>query len=76
VFPFRELSRFEDPETGQTLVVEPEAIRARYLEALRAFGDDYRRETAALRADFVQVDTSMTFDRALVQFLVDRGRGF
>jgi hypothetical protein len=70
------LSRFEDPETGRTLVVEPEAIRAKYLEAMRAFAEDYRRETAALRGDFVRVDTSMTFDRALVQFLVDRQRRF
>ncbi|MBI4579210.1 MAG: DUF58 domain-containing protein [Planctomycetes bacterium] len=75
-FPFEDVSQFIDPETGDRLTVHPRAVRDRYLAALEAFGDRYRRETAELRADFVQVDTSMTFDRALVQFLVDRRRRF
>src|SRR5260221_162426 len=68
VFPFRDLSRFEDPETGQTLVAQPDVLRGRYVETLRAFIEHLRKEAAALRADFVQVDTSMSFDRALVRF--------
>ncbi len=73
-FPFDSLSEFVDPETGRKLTVQPGAVRERYLEALAAFADRYRKETGSLRADFVQVDTSMTFDRALLQFLVDRRR--
>ena len=34
------------------------------------------RISSGVRADFVQVDTSMTFDRALIQFLIDRQRRF
>ena len=75
-FPFDHLSRFEDPETQQRLVAQPSAVRDRYLAALSAFTQRYRDEAAALRADFVQVDTSMTFDRALIQFLIDRRRRF
>lgn len=75
-FPFEQLSRFEDPETRQTLVANPSAVRQAYLNALEEFTQRYRREAAGLRADFVQVDTSMTFDRALVQFLIDRQRRF
>ena len=74
--PFDNLTRFEDPETKQSLTTQPEAIRDRYLEALRSFTDHYRTEAAAMRADFVQVDTSMTFDHALIQFLIDRRRRF
>ncbi len=75
-FDFEQLSEFIDPETDARVVVHPQAVRERYLQALEAFTARYRRETAILRADFVQVDTSMTFDRALVQFLVDRKRRF
>ena len=75
-FPFDHVSRFEDPETKQTLTAHPDAIRQAYTAALGAFTERYRKEAAALRFDFVQVDTSMTFDRALVQFLIDRQHKF
>lgn len=73
-FPFEQLSEFVDPETGGRIVVQPQAVRERYLAALEEFAAKYRREAAVVRADFVQVDTSMTFDRALGKFLVDRQR--
>ncbi len=75
-FPFEHLSRFEDPESRQRLTAQPQAVRSAYLEALRQFTQRYRDETAALRADFIQIDTSMTFDRALIQFLIDRQKRF
>jgi uncharacterized protein (DUF58 family) len=75
-FPFEQASAFEDPETGQRLTTTPEAVRDAYLNALREFTENYRRETANVRADFVQVHTGMTFDRALIQFLIDRRKKF
>lgn len=75
-FPFEGLRRFEDVESLESTVADPEAIRADYLAALRAFIERYRAEAAGLRADFVQVDTRMTFDRALVQYLIERQRRF
>ncbi len=73
-FPFEELHNFEDPETHQRLIADGQGIRAAYLDALEQFTRRYRTELAAIRADFVRVDTSMTFDRALIQFLIDRQR--
>lgn len=75
-FPFVGMRRFEDVESEVSVVADAEAIRAQYLAALHDFVETYRREAAGVRADFVQVDTSMTFDRALIQFLVDRQRRF
>lgn len=75
-FPFEGLSRFEDPETGQELTAEPAAMRRAYLEALGRFREEYRRQAAAMRSDFVPIDTSMTFDRALIQFLIERQRRY
>lgn len=73
-FPFEYASIFEDPETGRRLTATPDAVRGAYLDALRTFTENYRREAANVRADFVQVHTGMTFDRALIQFLIDRRR--
>jgi hypothetical protein len=73
-FPFDHVSMFEDPETGRSIVAQPDAIRDGYKQALQEFTERLRDQTADIRADFVQVDTSMTFDRALIQFLIDRQR--
>lgn len=73
-FPFEDPTKFIDPENGEVLNTRPEAIRASYLAALRAFIEDYRAACASVRADFVTVDTAMTFDRALTQYLLERQR--
>jgi uncharacterized protein (DUF58 family) len=75
-FDFDGQTRFEEPETGQHVDVNPQAIRAAYLDALREFIEGYRRECQAVRADFVTVHNGMTFDKALVQFLVQRQARF
>jgi len=75
-FPFTGLRRFEDVESRASAVTDPEAIRADYLAARQEFIRRYRDEAAGVQADFVQVDTGMTFDKALVQFLIDRQRRF
>ncbi len=73
-FPFEDPTRFTDPETSTVLHTQPEAVRSSYLDALHSFIEDYRTACAAVRADFVTVDTSMTFDRALTEYLLDRTR--
>ncbi|MFP4105450.1 MAG: DUF58 domain-containing protein [Phycisphaerae bacterium] len=71
-FDFDGQVQFEEPETGDTLNADPQAIRSAYLEEIRAFIDEYKRECQAVRADFVTVDNSMTFDKALIEFLIER----
>ncbi|MFW5840092.1 MAG: DUF58 domain-containing protein, partial [Planctomycetota bacterium] len=62
----------EEPETGQTLQVDARSIRAGYLEEIRRFIDEYKRQCQAVRADFVMVHNGMTFDKALIEFLIER----
>jgi uncharacterized protein (DUF58 family) len=71
-FPFEGQVRFEDAETAERLTTDPRSIQASYLEALGNFIASYRRECVLMRADFNTVDTSMTFDKALMEFLVQR----
>ena len=76
VLPFDGPTRFVDPESGEQVQSDPRAIRAGYIEAIEQFIATYRRECQGVRADFVAVDNAMTFDKALLQFLVQRKRRF
>ncbi len=72
--PFEGPQRFYDVETETEVQADAAAIRAAYLEELQRFIGDYQHEVALLRGDFVSVHTGMTFDKALLQFLISRQR--
>ncbi len=71
---YRSAVRLEDPESGQAVTVDADAVRPAYLAALQAWRQDLRDQFARLQADYVALDTSMPFDRALVEFLHQRGK--
>lgn len=73
-FPFDGNVRLEDPETGEMLVVEAAALRDRYLAAVAEWRQRLSGELTNLRADYVPLDTSQPFDKALVEFLIQRQR--
>ena len=64
--------RFHEPETGQEVQTDPQAIRQGYLKELHQFIAEYRRACQNVRADLVMVDNAMTFDKALIQYLIQR----
>jgi hypothetical protein len=76
VFPFDGPKRFADVETDAHVDTDAAAIRTPYLEELGRFIDRYHDEAAGVRADFVSVHTGMTFDKALLRFLIGRQRRF
>ena len=53
-----------------------QAIRLAYQKEIRSFIERYKKECQGVRADFVTVDNSMTFDKALVEFLSQRRSRF
>jgi uncharacterized protein (DUF58 family) len=71
-FPFTGSLRLEDPESGETIVADASAVRARYVEAIESWRTELSRSLAAARADYVPLDTAMPFDKALVEFLTQR----
>jgi uncharacterized protein (DUF58 family) len=75
-FPFEGMCDLKDPETDATLLVDAAGIRSDYLEALGELRSHYRRECRASGADFVELDTSMRFDTALVEYLSQRKARF
>ncbi len=73
-FPFRGLTDFEEPETGERLELDADGFRAEYRDSVEAFRETYRRECADAGVDYVPLDTGMPFDRALTEYLVQRRR--
>jgi uncharacterized protein (DUF58 family) len=71
-FPFTGMVELEEPETQQRLALDADAFRRDYLNEIAAFRDHYRRECSQARIDYVPLDTSMRFDKALLEYLVRR----
>jgi uncharacterized protein (DUF58 family) len=71
-FPFDGLIEFEEPETSATLEVNASHFRADYLREVAAFRERYRHECFQSGIDYVPLDTSMPFDTALTEYLVNR----
>lgn len=71
-FPFKGMVDLKDPESGQTMLVDAEGLRSDYRDAVKEFRDQYRRDCLSIGADYVPLDTSMQFDRALLEYLSRR----
>ncbi len=71
-FPFSGMVELEDPENHQRLSLDAAGFRSDYLAEIEAFRAMYRREASLARIDYVPLDTSMQFDRALTEYLVNR----
>jgi uncharacterized protein (DUF58 family) len=75
-FPFEGLVEFEDVETPEKLTLDAKGMRDDYLSALAEFRDTYRRECSKSGVDYVPIDTSVHFDKALLEYLIQRQRRF
>jgi len=75
-FPFQGLVEFEDVENQETLEVDARGIRDDYLRSIQEFQSQYHRECGLANVDYVPMDTSVGFDKALLEYLVQRQRRF
>lgn len=75
-FPFEGILELEDPETGARVSVDALGYRQLYLEELGKFCETLRQECSRARIDYVQIDTSVQFDKPLVEYLVNRAARF
>jgi uncharacterized protein (DUF58 family) len=71
-FPFTGLVELEEPESQRRLEVNADSLRSDYLQEVEAFREMYRRECFQSHIDYVALDTSMPFDRALTEYLAMR----
>jgi uncharacterized protein (DUF58 family) len=71
-FPFAGMVELEEPESHQRLALDADSFRKDYLAEVESFRENYRRECFQAGVDYVGLDTSMQFDRALTEYLVNR----
>ncbi len=71
-FPFSGIVEFEEPETSERLQVDANNFKQDYLAELESFRDMFRRECIQSGVDYVPLDTSMQFDKALMEYLLSR----
>ncbi len=71
-FPFHGMVELEDPETQNRLTLDADGFRRAYLDEVESFRNTYRRECFQAGIDYVPLDTSMRFDRALGEYLMRR----
>jgi len=75
-FPFEGLVEFEDPEDERKLTLDARGMRDDYLSALSAFQRHLEDECGKAGVDYVGMDTSVSFDKALLEYLLQRQRRF
>ena len=75
-FPFDGLVELEEPESQQRMEVDARNYRDDYLAEIAAFRELYRRECFQTGIDYVALDTSMQFDKALLEYLISRRNRF
>lgn len=75
-FPFDGMVDLNDPETGESLVLDADSMRSDYLNTLEELKEQYRSESLSMGIDYVPLDTSMPFDTALVEYLSQRKARF
>jgi len=71
-FPFDGMVELEEPESRERLALDAAGFRQDYFDELDAMRETYRRDCYQSGVDYVALDTSMQFDKALTEYLVSR----
>jgi uncharacterized protein (DUF58 family) len=71
-FPFDGVVELEDPESHESLQVDAAGYREEYQAEVEAYRTDYRLECQRTGVDYVPLDTSVQFDKALMEYLLNR----
>ena len=64
------------PESRDRVQVDATGFRSEYLAEVAGFRETYRRESFQCGVDYVELDTSMHFDKALMEYLLSRRARF
>ena len=73
-FPFHGPRHFADPETGLEIAADADVVRKAYVERLRQLLRAYRKELRSHDIQYLLLDTSTPYQKALLKFLTYRRR--
>jgi len=71
-FPFRGQVELTEPESEEKMSLDGEGFQKDYLEQVKKFRERYALECHTAGVDYVPLDTSMQFDKALTEYLANR----
>lgn len=75
-FPFQGTVQLRDPETGASESVRAADAAAEYRKTIEEFRKRLDREFSESRIDYVPLDTSQPYDKALMEYLLRRRNRF
>lgn len=75
-FPFEGSLIMEDTEDGSELKVDGQSMKKEYCKAVEDYRNQYKKWCQSRRIDYVPLDTSMPFDKALLEYLLNRRSRF
>lgn len=75
-FPFQGMLQLRDPETGQSEPVRAADAAEDYRRTIEAFREKLEKEFSESRIDYVPLDTSLPYDKALTEYLLRRRNRF
>ena len=68
--------RFIDLETGETIKVNPNAVRDSYLKKMQKMFSDLKLRSGMFGIDYVEADINQDFKYVLTQYLIKRKKMF
>jgi uncharacterized protein (DUF58 family) len=75
-FPFEGLVEFVDVESQEELQLDAKGMRDDYKAGLAEFRDKLKQESIHANIDYVPIHTGISFDKALLGYLISRTRRF
>lgn len=70
-FPNRPII-LRDLETGEKLEVQPQQIRAKYQEMMKAYNATFKQKCFEFNIDFIEVDIASSYEKVLTDYLLKR----
>ena len=71
-FPFSGTCELRDPESDEMIKVDGTGFQQEYVEAITEYRDELSKKSSQAGIDYVPIDTSMQFDKALLEYLISR----
>jgi uncharacterized protein (DUF58 family) len=75
-FPFQGMVQLRDPETGESEPVRAADAAEDYRRTIKVFRERLDKELSESRIDYVPLDTSQPYDKALTEYLLRRRNRF
>ena len=75
-FPFTGSCRLTDPESNEEIKVNADGFRSDYVKQIEEFRAQLAADCSNSGIDYIPIDTSMQFDKALIEYLHSRRARF